>query len=136
MLTRIAVISVAIVAIAWLATGLHASDLELHGNAVGARAQAARLDFAQAQRAARPYERARAFNPDTRPILLEANLLSFFRAGNDRALALAKDVARREPDNVNAWAIVAGMATRLDPPLAVRARRRIAELSPPVPPAR
>jgi hypothetical protein len=94
------------------------------------------LGYAQVQRAARLYERARAFNPDTRPILLEANLLTFFRAGNVRALRLARDVTRREPDNVNAWAIVAGMAARLDPPLAARARRRIAAISPPVPPAR
>jgi hypothetical protein len=134
MIARIAVLSVAVLAIAWLATGLHAADSEQHANSVGRAAQG-RIEFAQAERAARLYERARAFNPDTRPILLEANLLTFFRAGNVRALRLAKDVTRREPANVNAWAIVAGMAARLDPPLAARARRRIAELSPPAPPA-
>jgi hypothetical protein len=136
MIARIAVVSVALVAIAWLATGLHASNLEQHANRVGAVTSGKPLGYAQVQRAARLYERARAFNADTRPILLEANLLSFFRRGNVRALALAREVARHEPDNVTAWAIVAGMAARLDPPLAVRARNNIARLSPPVPPAR
>ena len=136
MIARIGVVCVALVAIAWLATGLHAADLEQQANRVGAVTPGKPLSYAQVQRAARLYERARAFNPDTRPILLEANLLTFFRAGNVRALRLARDVTRREPDNVNAWAIVAGMAARLDPLLAARARRRIAEISPPVPPAR
>ena len=135
MIARIAVVGAAVVAIAWLATGLHAADLERRANDVGAN-QPGKFSIPNAERASRFYERSRRFNPDTRPILLEANLLSFFRAGNDRALALAREVTRREPDNVNAWAIVAGMASRLDPPLAVRARRRIRELSPPVPPAR
>jgi hypothetical protein len=133
MIARISVLFVAVVAIAWLATGLHAANLERHANEVGAASSSGRPDFHQAQRAASLYERARAFNPDTRPILLEAGLLSFFRAGNLRALRLARDVIGREPDNVNAWAIVAGLATRLDPPLAMRARQRIAKLSPPVP---
>ena len=136
MIARITVLIASVVAIAWLATGLHATDLERHANEVGAASPSGRLDFHQVQRAAGLYERARAFNADTRPILLEANVLSFFRRGNVRALALAREVARREPDNVTAWAIVAGMATRLDPPLAARARQNIARLSPPVPPAR
>jgi hypothetical protein len=135
MIARFAIVVVAVVAIAWLAAGLHAADLERRANAVGAN-QPGRFSVPKAEEASRFYERSRRFNPDTRPILLEANLLSFFRAGNDRALALAREVTRREPANVNAWAIVAGMAVRLDPPLAVRARARIRELSPPVPPAR
>jgi hypothetical protein len=135
MIARFAVLVVAVVAIAWLATGLHAADLERRANAVGAN-QPGRFSVPKAEQASRYYERARSFNPDTRPILLEANLLSFFRAGNARAFRLAKEVTRREPANVTAWAIVAGLADRLDPPLAARARRRIRELSPPVPPAR
>lgn len=134
MIARVAVVLVAAVVIAWLATGLHAADLEQRATNVGAN-RPGQFSIPKAREASRFYERSRRFNPDTRPILLEAGLLSFFRAGNDRALALAREVTRREPDNVNAWAIVAGMASRLDPPLAVKARRRIRELSPPVPPA-
>jgi hypothetical protein len=135
MLARIAVLVVAAAAVVWLATGLHAADLEQRATNIGAN-RPGNFSIPKAREASRLYERSRRFNADTRPILLEANLLSFFRAGNDRALALARAVTRREPDNVNAWAIVAGMASRVDPPLAVRARRRIRELSPPVPPAR
>jgi hypothetical protein len=135
MIARITVLVVAAAAIAWLGTGLHAADLEARGTNVGAN-QPGKFSIPRAREASRFYDRSRRFNPDTRPILLEANLLTFFRAGNDRALALAREVTRQEPDNVNAWAIVAGMASRLDPPLAVRARQRIRELSPPVPPAR
>lgn len=135
MIARVAVLVAAVGAIAWFATGLHAADLEQRGNNVRAT-QADRFNISRAEQASRYYERSRRFNPDTRPILLEANLLSFFRAGNARALRLAKEVTRREPANVTAWAIVAGLADRLDPPLAARARHRIRELSPPVPPAR
>jgi hypothetical protein len=135
MIARIAVVGAAVVAIAWLATGLHAADMEQRGTNIGA-SQPGQFSVPKAREASRFYERSRRFNPDTRPILLEANLLTFFREGNERALALAREVTRREPDNVNAWAIVTSMASRLDPPLAVRARRRIRELSPPVAPAR
>lgn len=135
MIARVAVVLVAAAVIAWLATGLHAADMEQRGTNVGAN-QPGKFSIPKAREASRYYERSRRFNPDTRPILLEANLLTFFREGNDRALALAREVTRREPDNVNAWAIVVGMASRLDPPLAARARRRIRELTPPVPPAR
>jgi hypothetical protein len=135
MTARVVVVAVAVAAIVWLATGLHAADLERQANAVG-RPPTGKLDLPRARAAARFYERSRRFNPDTRPILLEANLLSFFRAENVRALRLAQDVTRREPANVTAWAIAAGLAQRLDPPLAARARREIRRLSPPVPPAR
>src|SRR2546429_272953 len=135
MIARIAVLGVAVVAIAWLATGLHAAGLEARGTNVGAN-QPGKFSIPKAREASRFYERSRRFHAGTRPIPPQADPLAFFPARDVPALRLAKDVTRREPANINAWAIVAGVAARLDPQLAARARRRIAELSPPVPPVR
>jgi Flp pilus assembly protein TadD len=134
-IARVAVVIVALAAIAWLGTGLHAVDLEQHGMAIGGRL-AKRLSLSEALAAGRFYERARRFDPDTQPLLLEAGALRFFKEESAKALGLAREVTRREPENVSAWALVAILADRLDPRLAARARRRAGELSPPVPPPR
>ena len=74
----------------------------------------------------------RRLNPDRRPDLFEGVLLA--REGRPRAAvaALRRGVAA-EPENVEAWALLASAAARLDPALATQARARVRALAPPVP---
>jgi Flp pilus assembly protein TadD len=74
----------------------------------------------------------RRLNPDHRPDLFEGVLLA--REGNPRgAVAALRRAVAAEPENVEAWALLASAAARLDPALAARARARVRELAPPVP---
>jgi len=74
----------------------------------------------------------RRLNPDHRPDLFEGVLLA--REGRPRAAvdALRRAVAA-EPENVEAWALLASAAAQLDPALAARSRARVRALAPPVP---
>ena len=51
----------------------------------------------------------------------------------DRALALASEAARREPENAEAWLAVARAARAADVPIEQEALQRLRELVPPVP---
>jgi predicted Zn-dependent protease len=134
MRARIALIAVSLVAIAWLATGWRAARLESRASAtVGDRSLAGTT---RVNRASSLFERSRRFNPDTRPILLEAGLLLFVDSGRPRALRLIGDVLRREPDNVYAWNLLAQGPAGTNPALVARAKARVRVLSPPVRAAR
>jgi len=74
----------------------------------------------------------RRLNPDRRPDLYEAVVLG--RAGRTReAIAVLRRTVAAEPENLEAWALLAGAAKTEDPALAARARARQRELAPPVP---
>ena len=86
----------------------------------------ARKDFAQAEA---DFRRAGRLNPDTTPDLQ----LAFVRDAQrppDEAIALARDVVRREPENRAAWGLLLGFVDDRDSPLAQRAREEIRRLSP------
>ena len=55
------------------------------------------------------------------------------RGGAERALALAGEAARREPENAEAWLAVARAARAADVPIEQEALQRLRELVPPVP---
>jgi hypothetical protein len=78
---------------------------------------------------------AERWNPDTTPRVdvgvLEVRARQYRAAGADFAA-----VARREPENAQAWALLAFAAQRYDSGLAAKARARARALEPPVPPAR
>ena len=75
------------------------------------------------------FQRARAHNPDTRPIVFEAGLLE--RRGDHRlAIALLRTVVDREPSNVTAWALLAIAAQSTDTALSRRAVARSFALNP------
>jgi len=59
--------------------------------------------------------------------------LQLFARRPERAAATFAALARREPENVEAWRGVALALDRIDPAGASRARARVRELSPPVP---
>jgi len=74
----------------------------------------------------------RRLNPDRRPDLYEAVVLG--RSGRTReAIAVLERTVAAEPENLEAWALLAGAAKTEDPALAARARARQRELAPPVP---
>ena len=75
----------------------------------------------------------RRLNPDQRPELFEAVILG--RQGDFRgAVAALQRVTRAEPENIEAWGLLASAAKRTDPALAAEAQARARELSPPIRP--
>jgi Tfp pilus assembly protein PilF len=78
---------------------------------------------------------AERWNPDTTPRVdigvLEVRAKQYRAAGADFAA-----VTREEPDNAQAWSLLAFAAQRYDSGLAAKARARARALEPPVPPAR
>jgi hypothetical protein len=75
--------------------------------------------------------RARRLTPDTRPDVLGGLLR--LRAGDTRgALAALRGVVRREPENLEAWALIARLAQGQDAALEATARSRVRALAPPV----
>ena len=74
----------------------------------------------------------RRLNPDRRPDLYEAVVLG--RAGRTReGIALLRRAVAAEPENLEAWALLARAARTEEPALAARARARQRERAPPVP---
>lgn len=73
---------------------------------------------------------AELLNPDwAEPEGLRATLE--IRARRERpAYDSLTEIVRREPENVQAWALLALVSRRIDPPLAARAARRVRELDP------
>jgi len=132
--TRVFLMVAAVAAIAWLSTGLRAAREENRASAIVGDSS---LPLGtRANRSSRLFERARRFNADTRPILLEAGVLRFVEAQRPRAVRLIRQVLQREPENVYAWNLLARVTERADPALAARARARVQALSPRVPEAR
>ena len=73
---------------------------------------------------------AEFLNPDwAEPEGLRATLN--IRRRHDRAAYDSlREIVRREPENLQAWALLSLVSRRLDPPLAERAARRVRELDP------
>jgi hypothetical protein len=86
------------------------------------------LEAANAARAARLLRDAAARTADTTP-LLRAGQLELFLQRPEQALGPARAAVAREPENAQAWLLVAQAAARSgDAALEARARRRLAEL--------
>src|SRR5215211_5520262 len=84
---------------------------------------------ARGRRRAPDRRRARDLSADSGPEVREAGLANF--TGHRReALDLLQDVVRREPENFDAWLLMASAAARVDPQLAARARDRARSLNP------
>jgi predicted Zn-dependent protease len=109
--TRVAVVVVALVALAWL----------------GVMERAERLQASGATEA--DYRAARLLNPDTVPDVRRAFL--YQGTGREReAAALLEDVLRREPDNLDAWGLLYTFTRERDPATARRALAARARLDP------
>jgi hypothetical protein len=121
--TRIGVVVVALVVIAWL--GVMERDARLQSRGVDA---AQRRDFTSAEA---DFRAARTLNPDTEPDVSRAFLYER-TARHGRAAAVLEDVLRREPDNLTAWGLLFTFTKNHDPATADRAlaaRRRLDPLS-------
>ena len=132
MAIRVGLAALCAAAVVWFAVLVHAVALRDDGQAI-ANHDPSRLSAAQVARSLSLLQRARAHTPDTEPILDEAALL--VRLGRQRQAApLLETIVRREPENVQAWAVLALATQRLDPARAAQARARTAQLAPLVPP--
>jgi predicted Zn-dependent protease len=127
MVARLAVAVVALAAVGWLAVLERDQRLLSSGSAAGGRLSTPG-SYARGDRDLRA---ARLLNPDSAPDYTRAIL--YRGAGRFRASsALLEDVLRREPDNLQAWALLYQFSAGRDPASAQRAlaaRRRLDPLN-------
>ncbi len=120
---RVVLVVVAVLAAAWLATGLLSSRLL-------ARAEHPQPGDTVEDRRDR-LGQAEFLNPSTEFELREAQIV--LEAGDEREAArLLRDVVRREPDNRQAWAGLVQALERTEPAAARRAFNELLRLVPPV----
>jgi hypothetical protein len=129
MVARAGAAVLAIVVCAWFALGVRAfRDQDAVIASLGDRGLLSAIQV-RADRAA--LEDAATLNPDQGVILLRAQLDS--RAGEARAaLRLASQVSRHEPQNINAWLLIAVLAHRNSATYR-SAAAHVRLLAPPVP---
>jgi predicted Zn-dependent protease len=122
-LLRAGLLVAALAACVWLGLGLRATRLQARAEIVQpGDSVAERRDMLQ---------RAARLTPSTEPEVREAQILVEARRPGEAA-RLLRSVARREPENREAWAGLAQILETTSPEEAERARRRLAELVPPV----
>jgi predicted Zn-dependent protease len=121
---RVALVVLAVVAVIVLAGRLSIARDVARAEAIGP---------ADADRAQALLDDAAGRTSDTTPLLREAQLMLFAKRPAD-AIAAARRATREEPDNAQAWLLLAQAAAQDDPALAAAARRRLGELVPPIRP--
>ena len=129
MIARAAIVVAAVLIGAWLVSGLIPVRDEREGIA------AVRATPQDLPRAYRLLGQAAAHTRSTEPDLRLAQLDALTRHP-DRAVRRLRVVTGREPENRDAWVLLAQTARTVDPALAARAVARARALSPPVPPDR
>ena len=130
---RVALVAAALVVAAWLALSLHASNLEGAGRAPIDRLSSRVPTRAEADAAIRQLRRSRHFSADRTPLVEQAMLL-YATGRPGQAAAVARRVARDEPDDLSAWQLLLA-TSRSDPAERRLARTRIAALDPYAPTA-
>ena len=121
---RILLIVAALTAGAWLAVQARGAHAETRLTKIAF--ENGNLDDAQ-----RLLQADRLLNPDHRPDLFEGVILG--RRGDfPGAIRAIRRVTAAEPENIEAWGLLASAAQRTDPALAARARAAARRLSPPV----
>jgi hypothetical protein len=126
-IVRAAIVLVAIAAVAWLSAGLAASRAQEDLAHLVARTD--EPDGAARARAGELRHRAERRVPGRRPSLLEATLL--VRADRAAAADLLEDVVADEPDNAEAWLLLAQATEGTE--RAEQAMERVRALAPDVP---
>jgi predicted Zn-dependent protease len=127
-IARLILAAAALLAIAYLSVGLRNMVLAERGEQLAGLPAATP---AQVNEAERLLGRAGLLDPDTRPLLVRGALL----AANGRpreGRALVERAVRREPNNVLAWGVLAGVTRQFDPARSREAEERRRELNPPV----
>lgn len=105
---------------------------------IGSYERAEEIVFAQdapsagdAERAQSAIDRAQVLNPAAEPDLVEGQLR--FETGREaEGQSLIEAVTRREPDNIEAWDRLAGVALERDADAFARAQRELRRLAPPL----
>jgi predicted Zn-dependent protease len=127
---RIATLAIAAVVIAWLADGIAATTAQQRLATL--TATAAHPSAADLQQAAHLAARAQRRSFDKRALLFLGNL--YLKAGDPAAAERVTAAAvRAEPENGEAWLLLARAAHGRDPGLEKRALQRVRALAPPVP---
>jgi tetratricopeptide (TPR) repeat protein len=130
---RVAMTAFAALAVAWLAVGLYAVELQADGDAVIAKARSGNASPAEVEQARDSFERAGDLTAGTRSRVQEAVLLVL--TGRTReAAAVAEEALRDEPDNLEGWGVLYEATRERDPARAAEALRRAQELNPHVAP--
>ena len=125
---RIGLAVLALVVAAWLAVGLRAAVPETR--ALSKARDDARTPAGQRQ-VRRLFTDARSLNPDSQPRVSEASFL--VATGKRReAVRVLEPVVRDEPDNAEAWAILAGATAKADRRRNAQALAQLRRLKPPV----
>jgi Flp pilus assembly protein TadD len=122
---RIALIVAALLAGAWLATQTRAARAENQLTTIA-------FENGDLNHAQRLLKADRLLNPDHRPDLFEGVILGK-RGDFPGAVAAFRRVTSAEPENIEAWGLLAAAAKRTDPKLAAGAQASARRLSPPVP---
>jgi predicted Zn-dependent protease len=126
-LARGSLLALALAACAWFVVGIRQAHDTAHANAIVSAETPP--GPAAAARARSLLHAAGFLNPDQRVDLLRGQL-ALDQGDRPRALALFRDVARREPDNLQAWVSVAQASTEPNSPLLKRAVHEIGRLDP------
>jgi hypothetical protein len=125
---RIVVGLMAVLILAWL--GVMARDARLQNRGVKTASDmvvSGQLRPEGFRSADADFRAARFLSPDTTPDVHRAVLYEVHGRA-PRAIALAKEIVRREPDNVTAWNVLFALTRERDPATARRAaaaRRRL-----------
>jgi hypothetical protein len=127
---RIALAVIALVAGAWLALGVRATDLESDARTLGSGTQGAPRTADEVRRARTDLRRARLLSVDREPLLSEG-LLLFASGRRDEGLEIVERVAAEEPSNIDGWfALYSLYSQSNNPERAAEAARRIRALNP------
>ena len=124
MLTRLLVGALALLVLAWLAVSLRDARLQQDG-----REAIRTLEASKAAGARRDFDGAGLLNPDRSP-QLDDGLALIVQGRRTEGLARLLAFARREPENADAWILIAQLAGRGERELETRARARAKELDP------
>jgi predicted Zn-dependent protease len=127
---RVAVVALAVVAAAWYVVGIRQSQGINRANAIVS--SSGHLSAADAGRASRELRSAAFLNPDRQVAVLRAQL-RYDQGDLAGARAILKRVVLSEPDNLQAWILLA-RASVGDLKDFYAAAYRIRQLVPPVPP--
>jgi tetratricopeptide (TPR) repeat protein len=129
-LTRCALVAVALLAGAWLVLGVRALELQSDGREVLARAQSGTVAADEVRHAQSLFQRARRLNADKTPLLDEAFLLSA-TGRRPEGISVAERLVEEEPDNVDGWIVVYLGSRQLgDSQRAAQALDRVRALNP------
>lgn len=128
---RIVLVAVAALGALWLVQSLG----PVRDEKAGLAAVTAKDGRTPQQRLARAYRLLDDAAAHTRSTAPEINLaqLDAYAKHPERALPRLRSVVAREPENYEAWSLLAHIARTVDPATAARADARARRLSPPVP---